>query len=115
MYDSIKRRERYERKVGHKSHPYILHGLKDHPIYPIWLQMKARCVNPRHRYYDYYGGRGISVCDRWRDSFPNFLEDMGDRPDGLEIERINNDGNYEPNNCKWATRSEQMCNRRRLK
>jgi hypothetical protein len=76
--------------------------------------MKARCTNPKSPKFRYYGGRGITVCDRWSTSFEAFLADMGDRPPGKSIDRINNDGNYEPGNCRWATQSEQVRNRRRL-
>lgn len=73
--------------------------------------MLARCDNPKNPAYPRYGGRGITVCDRWR-TFEGFLADMGERPAGKSIERINNDGNYEPGNCRWATAKEQNLNTR---
>jgi hypothetical protein len=81
------------------------------PEYSSWVQMWQRCTNAKDRGFKYYGGRGINVCERWKD-FYAFLADMGRRPEGLSLDRVNNDGNYEPSNCRWATRSQQMKNRR---
>jgi hypothetical protein len=74
--------------------------------------MIARCTNPKNKSYRHYGARGITACDRWRNSFGAFLADMGPRPAGTSLDRINNDGNYEPGNCRWATASAQNANRR---
>lgn len=76
--------------------------------------MVDRCTNPKHGYYEYYGARGITVCDRWR-NYENFLADMGERPEGTTLDRIDNDGNYEPGNCRWATWDEQGANKRKPK
>ena len=88
------------------------HGGRYTPEYTIWCAMKDRCENPQNKSFPYYGGRGIKVCKQWQ-SFDNFLRDMGKRPRGKSIDRFpNNNGNYEPGNCRWATTDEQARNTR---
>lgn len=93
-----------------KSIALTKHGQCGTRAYSCWLNMKQRCQNPRHPHFPLYGGRGIRVCSRWSESFENFLYDMGHPPEGLSIDRIDNNGDYEPENCKWSTQSEQRLN-----
>lgn len=90
----------------------IKHGQAKTKIYAVWSAMIDRCRNPKNKHYGDYGGRGIVVCERWTD-FENFLADMGEAPTGMSIDRINNEGNYEPGNCKWSTSAQQNRNLRR--
>src|SRR5688572_19651257 len=95
------------------KHPGTKHGMYRTPEYKIWKGMIDRCYNPNCRNYANYGGRGIAMCDRWRKSFKAFIEDMGRRPSSLHsLDRKDNSGNYGPENCRWATRSEQQRNTR---
>ncbi len=86
------------------------HGYSKHAIYDCWIAMKARCQNEQHPTYKYYGGRGIKICEQWLE-FTNFLADMGLPPQKGTLDRCNNDGNYEPSNCRWITLQEQQKNR----
>lgn len=91
---------------------FTTHGMTKSPERMSWKAAKARCFNKNSDKYRDYGGRGITMCSRWVNSFQNFYDDMGVRPPGTSLDRIDNDGNYEPGNCKWSTPKEQQRNRR---
>lgn len=95
---------------SHKSK----HGMSGTLIYNKWKGMKQRCYNPNYDFYDSYGGRGIKVCDEWKNDFKQFHEDMGDIPfEGAELDRIDNDDDYKPSNCRWVSHKENTSNRRK--
>lgn len=95
-----------------RTHGQSRKGAKNHREYLIWSHMKDRCYNKKNAAFKNYGGRGISICERWRNSFAAFLNDMGTCPVGLTLNRVDNDGDYKPSNCNWTTYESQNRNRR---
>lgn len=99
-----------------QNHPMTTHGLYKTPEYKTWTAMKGRCLCETNRRYSYYGGRGITICNEWVESFENFLKDMGKRPSSSHsIDRIDPNGNYEPSNCRWADKLTQLRNKRSVR
>ena len=87
------------------------HGMRNTATYSSWTSMKDRCTNPESKDFARYGGKGIAVCDQWLNSFEQFYKDMGEKPNGTSIDRINNEQGYSPENCRWATHSQQQLNK----
>jgi len=107
-------KEELKKNPHQKTHGHTSNK-KTSPTYYSWVCMKERVLDNKHQAYKNYGGRGIKICDRWLNSFENFLQDMGERPEGKTIDRIDVDGNYEPTNCRWADWNTQQNNRRNNK
>jgi hypothetical protein len=108
--------ERYGHPLADElSHRRTGHCKANDKTYRSWVSMKKRCTDPNSIGWKNYGGRGITICERWQKVYLNFHEDMGECPDGYTLDRIDNNGNYEPSNCKWSTQLEQSQNKRNIK
>lgn len=110
-FDSMKSTQSCGCLRKEKGEARATHGARNTKAYHAWSAMKQRCINPNHASYHNYGGRGIDVCERWLD-FENFLADMGQPPEGAELDRINNDKGYSPDNCRWTSKKQNANNRR---
>ena len=115
-WECMKKQEKPKRGNPHDQHgsvnPNFRHGMCGTRTYTTWENMKKRCLRPKNKDYKYYGGRGITICDEWHD-FNNFFNDMGEKPEGKTLDRIDTDKDYCKENCRWSTRKEQQNNQRR--